>query len=112
MSSALKTARRYKDINSIGLHFEWTHISVVVKAGSNLRTLLPATDRNLSLKIEWQTDAKCFLTISLLTKIFIPRHTIVVGYYGFTLVVRVSVRPSVIRPSVVHPSIRPFLFSG
>ena len=32
MSSALKIARPYKDINSIGLHFEWTHISVVVKA--------------------------------------------------------------------------------
>ena len=26
---------------------------------------------------------------------FIPRHTIVAGYYGFTLDVRVSVRPSV-----------------
>ena len=42
MSSALKIVRHYKDINSIGLHFEWTHISVVVKAGCNLRTLLPA----------------------------------------------------------------------
>ena len=31
---------------------------------------------------------------------FIPRHTIVAGYYGFTLDVRVSVRPSVIRQSV------------
>ena len=30
---------------------------------------------------------------------FIPRHTIVAGYYGFTLVVRVPVRASV-RPSV------------
>ena len=28
------------------------------------------------------------------------RCTIVVGYYGFTLVIRVSVRPFVIRPSV------------
>ena len=37
--------------------------------------------------------------------IFIPRHTIVAGYYGFTLVVRVSVRLSV-RPSVVRPSVR------
>ena len=27
--------------------------------------------------------------------IFIPRHTIVAGYYGFTLDIRVSVRPSV-----------------
>ena len=32
--------------------------------------------------------------------IFIPRHTIVTGYYGFTLDVHVPVRPSVIRPSV------------
>ena len=31
--------------------------------------------------------------------IFIPRHTIVAGYYGFTLDVRVSVRPSVSRTS-------------
>ena len=31
--------------------------------------------------------------------LFIPRHTIVVGYYGFTLVVRESVPPSV-RPSL------------
>ena len=32
--------------------------------------------------------------------VFIPRHTIVAGYYGFTLVVRESVRPSVVRPSI------------
>ena len=31
---------------------------------------------------------------------FIPRHTIVAGYYGFTLVLRESVRPSVRRTSV------------
>ena len=31
---------------------------------------------------------------------FIPCHTIVAGYYGFTLVVCESVRPSVVRPSV------------
>ena len=42
MSSALKIAQGYKDINSIGLHFERTHISVVVKARSNLRMLMPA----------------------------------------------------------------------
>ena len=30
--------------------------------------------------------------------LFIPRHTIVAGYYGFTLVVRESVRPSYVRP--------------
>ena len=29
--------------------------------------------------------------------VIIPSHMIVVGYYGFTLDVRVSVRPSVIR---------------
>ena len=32
--------------------------------------------------------------------IFIPHHTIVAGYYGFTLDVHVSVRPSVVRPSI------------
>ena len=31
----------------------------------------------------------------LLFVFFIPRHTIVAGYYGFTLVVRESVHPSV-----------------
>ena len=36
--------------------------------------------------------------------LFIPRHTIVAGYYGFTLVVPVSIRLSV-RPSV-RPSVR------
>ena len=35
---------------------------------------------------------------------FIPCHTIVVGYYGFMLVVSVSVRPL-----YIHPSVR-FLF--
>ena len=41
--------------------------------------------------------------------LFIPRHTLVAGYYVFTLAVRVSVRPSVrppVRPSVVHMSVR------
>ena len=32
--------------------------------------------------------------------VFIPRHTLVAGYYGFTLVVRESVCPSVVRPSI------------
>ena len=36
---------------------------------------------------------------------FITRHTIVAGYYGFTLDVCVSVSPSV-RQSVVRPSAR------
>ena len=43
--------------------------------------------------------------LNILSFLFIPRHTIVAGYYGFTLDVRVSVRPSV-RPSVVRPSLR------
>ena len=34
------------------------------------------------------------------SSIFISRHTIVAGYYGFMLVVRESVRPSYVRPSV------------
>ena len=38
---------------------------------------------------------------------FIPRHTIVAGYYGFMLVIRESVRLS------VHPSVvRTFFVSG
>ena len=35
----------------------------------------------------------------------IPHHTIVAGYYGFTLDIRVSVRLSVVHLSVVRPSI-------
>ena len=31
---------------------------------------------------------------------FIPRHTIVAGYYGFTLAIRLSVCPSVSRTSI------------
>ena len=50
MSSALKFARRYKDITSIGLHFERTHISVVVKAECNLKTPARNDRLNLSLK--------------------------------------------------------------
>ena len=38
---------------------------------------------------------------------FISCHTIVVGYYGFTLVVLESVRLSYVCP-FVHPSVRPF----
>ena len=34
--------------------------------------------------------------------LFIPRHTIVAGYYGFTLVVRVSIGLSYGRASVFH----------
>ena len=40
----------------------------------------------------------CYIVIRSI--VFIPRHTIVAGYYGFTLDVRVSVRPSVVHPSV------------
>ena len=32
--------------------------------------------------------------------LFIPHHTVVAGYYGFTLVVGVYVRSSVVRPFV------------
>ena len=47
MLSALQIARRYKDINSNGLHFERTHFTVVVKAGCNLKTRMQQgmTDR-------------------------------------------------------------------
>ena len=52
---------------------------------------------------------RLFVVVCLLL-FFIARHTIVAGYYGFTLDVRVSVRlsvrPSVIRPSVSHTSVR------
>ena len=41
---------------------------------------------------------------------FYTRHMIVVGYYGFTSDVRVSVHLS-IRLSVVRPSIHPFFIS-
>ena len=46
------------------------------------------------------------LTLKVLSRIvadnflIIPRHIIVAGYYGFTLDIRVSVRPSVVRPSI------------
>ena len=36
------------------------------------------------------------------SSIFIPRHTIVAGYYGFMLVVSESVRPLYVRPSIFH----------
>ena len=42
---------------------------------------------------------------ALAYRLFIPRHTIVAGYYGFTLDLRVSVGPSV-RPSVRCMSVR------
>ena len=54
-----------------------------------------------------QTDCRSLQKITF----FHARHTIVAGYYGFTFVVRVSVRPSVSlfgRLSFVHPSV--FLF--
>ena len=51
MSSALKFARRYKDI-TIGLHFERTHISVVVKAECNLKTHMPARNDRLNLSLK------------------------------------------------------------
>ena len=42
----------------------------------------------------------CFLIFFLTDFLFMSRHTIVAGYYGFKLDVRVSVRTSVSRPSV------------
>ena len=39
-------------------------------------------------------------SLQALLFLFIPRHTIVAGYYGFTLDVRVSVRRSYVRPTV------------
>ena len=56
MSSALKIAQRYKDINSIRLHFERTHISVVVKVGCNLKTRA----RNIHV---YMTDRICHLFV-------------------------------------------------
>ena len=56
----------------------------------------------------WSEDVHVVLGLSsryfyqLFFYFFIPRHTIVAGYYGFTLDVRVSVRPS----------IRPYFVSG
>ena len=41
-------------------------------------------------------------TSKTVRRIFIPRHTLVAGYYVFTLAVRVSVRPSVVRPSALR----------
>ena len=38
--------------------------------------------------------------VYLLVNLFIPRHTIVAGYYGFTLVVRESVRRTSVHPSI------------
>ena len=52
MASALKFARRYKDITSIGLHFERTHISVVAKAKCNLKTRMPARNDRLHLSLK------------------------------------------------------------
>ena len=84
MSSALKIARSYKDINSIGLHFEQTHISVVVKAGCNLKTLMPARNdrKNLSLKmnLELLIDYEQYLFIKnktcLVAKVWIQKDTV------------------------------------
>ena len=50
-------------------------------------------------------ESTLYMTLPLLISVrllslFIPHHLIVVGYYGFTLVVRESVRPSYVRPSV------------
>ena len=44
----------------------------------------------------------CASVVSYVPFLFIPHHTIVAGYSGFTLDVRVSVRSSVVHPSVFH----------
>ena len=57
-----------------------------------------------------EIDSYCIVRkCSIQCVIFIPRHTIVAGYYGFTLDVRVSVLPSV-RQSYVRPSSVRFSF--
>ena len=45
-------------------------------------------------------DQAFFQPNSINIFLIIPCHTIVAGYYGFTLDVRVSVCPSIVRPSV------------
>ena len=64
--------------------FEWQHEKVVLYMNNSdpVRPHIIAADK------------------LLLFVISIPRHTIVAGYYGFTLDVRVSVCPSVVHPSV------------
>ena len=47
----------------------------------------------------WKQHVREILKLSL-SALFIPRHTLVAGYYVFTLAVRVSVHLSVVRTSV------------
>ena len=58
--------------------------------------------KKIGFDISCKWSPKCHLLI-------IPRHTIVAGYYGFTLVLCVSVRLSV-HQSYVRPSVRPSIF--
>ena len=55
-------------------------------------------------KSEYDNTVNVLKFRTLYFMLFIPHHTIVAGYYGFALDVRMSVRPL-----VLHPSIR-FLF--
>ena len=53
----------------------------------------------------WSSNFLVFrIQIVYIHLLFIPRHTIVAGYYDFTLDVRLSVRPSISR-SYVRPSV-------
>ena len=70
-------------------------------------SLCPWVFRTVYLEIIFLNSSLKHLHVYIDTKlfiIFIPRHTIVAGYYGFTLVLRESVHPSVIH-LLVHPSI-------
>ena len=60
---------------------------------------LRAISITMSLLILIYTVCKIIYTRMTTLALFIPRHTIVVMYYDFTLIVRPSVRPP-IRPSV------------
>ena len=59
-----------------------------------------------NIYIAHETQKMQSLCTFLYPATIIPRHTIMVGYYGFTLAVHVSVCPSIC-PSIVHPSIHP-----
>ena len=71
-------------------------ISWLSEIKQNHNKLVWFTFLMLENKIEATITQKSFLEACFL--LFIPCHTIVAGYYGFTLDVRVSVRPSVVRP--------------
>ena len=85
------------NIIKVTFHLEWPILYFVKKSTSSGLKFVLLEGQEFLVKVGVQ---KIFL-------FFIPRHTIVAGYYGFTLVVCVSVR----RVSV-RPSIRPFFVFG